>query len=122
MSFYMSLQSNAPKDTQFHRENTSSQFRVRLPDPIKLSNDDWEVALVELQYPFSWNNVCCDYTATGDDTLIHSLTRQNEIEVVVKDKQYCIKIPMGNYRDIHVLLEAIRISMKDAKVLQSDEY
>lgn len=38
--------------------NKPSDFIVRFSEPIRLShNYDWEVALLEMQYPFNWFNV-----------------------------------------------------------------
>jgi hypothetical protein len=44
-----------PSNTQFPG-NTPSNFKVRLPQKITLDGK-WEVALTEIMYPHSWNNV-----------------------------------------------------------------
>lgn len=54
--FYLNLPSNTNKSLGAHRENTSSEFRIRLPTDIHLKGQ-WEVALVEAQHPYSWDNV-----------------------------------------------------------------
>ncbi|KAK3748896.1 hypothetical protein QZH41_002885 [Actinostola sp. cb2023] len=36
--------------------NTLAEYRVQLPQSIKLV-DEWEVAIMEIQYPHTWNNV-----------------------------------------------------------------
>ena len=40
----------------FYPENTLTQFTSRLPNVITVSGD-WEVGLVEIQYPHNWFNV-----------------------------------------------------------------
>ena len=37
-------------------DNTVSHFKVNMREPLEL-NDQWEVALSELQYPCAWDNV-----------------------------------------------------------------
>lgn len=49
--FYLILPSNASEPG-----NKTNNFRVRLPDSINL-NGVWEVALVEIMYPHTWNNL-----------------------------------------------------------------
>ena len=52
--FYLTLPSN--NSMGYYPENTLAQFTSRLPDVINLSGD-WEVGLVEIQYPHNWFNV-----------------------------------------------------------------
>ena len=52
--FYLHLPSNASLDK--FPNNTLTEYRVCLPQTITLSGD-WEVALTEIHYPHSWNNV-----------------------------------------------------------------
>lgn len=40
----------------YYPENTLTNFMTRLPNPIDLQGD-WEVGLVEIQYPHNWYNV-----------------------------------------------------------------
>lgn len=51
-SFYVTLPSNGSK--QYYADNTASVFRNQLTQPLQLEGR-WEVALVEMQYPLSWN-------------------------------------------------------------------
>lgn len=53
-NFYVTLFSNSSMD--FYGENKTSSFTVQLPRPMLL-NGDWEVALSEIQYPYSFFNV-----------------------------------------------------------------
>ena len=52
--FYLHLSSNSSLDK--FPKNTLSEYRVGLPQTIILSGD-WEVALTDIHYPHSWNNV-----------------------------------------------------------------
>ena len=52
--FYLTLPSN--NSMGYYPENTLAQFTSRLPNVINLSGD-WEVGLVEIQYPHNWFNV-----------------------------------------------------------------
>ena len=52
--FYLWLPSNSSMDV--FPSNTLSEYRVQLPQTIQLAGE-WEVALTEIQYPHSWNNV-----------------------------------------------------------------
>ena len=52
--FYLHLPSNSSVDK--FPMNTLSEYRVGLPQTIALEGD-WEVALTEIHYPHSWNNV-----------------------------------------------------------------
>ena len=55
---YLHLPSNSSLDN-FPR-NTLTEYRVCLPQSIMLSGD-WEVALTDIHYPHSWNNVQGDF-------------------------------------------------------------
>ena len=52
--FYLHLPSNASLDK--FPNNTLTEYRVCLPQTISLTGE-WEVALTEIHYPHSWNNV-----------------------------------------------------------------
>jgi len=54
MSFYVTLPSDSSPD--FFLENTVTRFKTYLPEPLIL-NGLWEVGLVEIVYPHSWENV-----------------------------------------------------------------
>ena len=56
--FYLHLTSSAILDK--FPNNTLTEYRVCLPQTITLSGD-WEVALSEIHYPHSWNNVQGDF-------------------------------------------------------------
>ena len=102
--FYMSLPSNTPGYTS-RRENTSAHFRVQLPEEIRLPFDEsWEVALVELQYPFSWFNI--NNTPIGGGA--PGFEFQNEMEILfIKNHIQRLSIPPGNYQDIDAVTAQI---------------
>ena len=52
--FYLHLPINISLDK--FPNNTLTEYRVCLPQTISLTGD-WEVALTEIHYPHSWNNV-----------------------------------------------------------------
>ena len=108
--FYINLPSNTHNDQQF---NTTSSFRIRLPHEIRLTGE-WEVALVEIQYPRSWNNTTADKGSLG--------VRNNEI--VYRAKEFdrisnpkVATITPSYYGNVHNLLQSI----KKAKVKQLND-
>jgi hypothetical protein len=40
-----------------HPDNKSSEFKISLKDPIDFGEQDWEVALISINYPYSWTNL-----------------------------------------------------------------
>ena len=52
--FYPHLPSDSRLDTFL--DNTLTEYRVGLPQTITLEGE-WEVALTEIHYPHSWNNI-----------------------------------------------------------------
>ena len=56
--FYLHLPSNSSLDT--FPDNTLTEYRVGLPQTITLEGE-WEVALTEIHYPHSWNNIRGDF-------------------------------------------------------------
>ena len=99
--FYMNLPSNT-HDNQ--HDNTTSTFRIRLPHEVRLFGE-WEVALVEIQYPRSWNNTTDDKARLG--------MQNNEIVFRAVDFER-ISIPKvatiipSYYRNVEHLLTAIQ--------------
>ncbi len=93
--FYLTLPSNT------NTESETSNFTVRLPRKLDL-NGKWEVALVEIQYPHSWNNIRPSQT-------------ENCIEVTFANKLTIqIHVPVGYYGTIHELLSAIEYGKQKA--------
>ena len=52
--FYPHPPSDSRLDTFL--DNTLTEYRVGLPQTITLEGE-WEVALTEIHYPHSWNNI-----------------------------------------------------------------
>jgi len=105
--FYMLLPSNTPEFG-----NKSNNFRVRLPHTINLEGD-WEVALVEFVYPYSWNNlqgVVEDGSLLKDNGIYYEFLNGTVREVL---------IPPTNYETINDLLGSIiEQTIKEGKVLE----
>jgi len=104
--FYALLPSNTPEFG-----NKSNDFKVRLPHTINLEGD-WEVALVEFVYTYSWNNIQGITEATGlkDNGIYYEFVNGTVREVL---------IPPTNYETINDLLGTIQEeTMKDGKLLQ----
>ena len=112
--FYVTLPSNTPE-----KRNSTSNFRVRLPEEIQLTGGAWEVALVEIQFPCSWNNVTDEYEdGVTYNELIHSTLKQNEIEVELDSgHQICIQVKPGYYKGIKDLLNAIANELDNSRLL-----
>ena len=76
-------------------ENTTNEFTIHLPDPIELEGTGWEVALVELTYPRSWNNI-----APGNSIKVYPSNG---------DENYTAhEVPAGYYDSIDSLLKLIK--------------
>lgn len=53
--FYLTLPSNS--SFAYFPDNTLTNYKTQLPQVINLSEGEWEVGLVEIQYPRTWYNV-----------------------------------------------------------------
>ena len=103
MDFFLTLPSNASA------KDKTNKFCIRLPRIINLEGQ-WEAALVEMQYPYSWNNI----HGNGDNWI--KVTLANGIRRI-------LVIPPGHYATIHDLLAGIeyakhKASKAIAKVLK----
>ena len=90
--FYVTLPNTS--SSQFFPDNKLSSFTTNLHTPLRL-NGDWEVALVEINYPRTWYNVSGDtckvyYTSTHDQEL------------------KSVKIPPGYYETVEEILYELR--------------
>ena len=99
--FYLHLPSNSSLDK--FPQNTLTEYRVSLPQTITLEGE-WEVALTEIHYPHSWNNVQGNF-------LNRFLLRNREQREVWE----VITIPPGHYSSIDDLITTINeaVSKKD---------
>lgn len=53
--FYFILTSDGSMD--IYPDNKSSAFRIALKNPIDVGEEQWEVCLLSINYPYSWTNV-----------------------------------------------------------------
>ena len=96
-----------PSNTKDFTSNTSSTFRVNLPNPLELSGE-WQVALVEIQYPHSWYNL---NDPDGNWIMVWSM----ELEKANYNSLVQLDVPSGSYTDVDELLSAIQREMKGLK-------
>lgn len=89
--FYVTLPSNTEMGS------TASNFRVKLPQRIKLDGE-WEVGLVEVIYPNSWYNI----TSHKQENIVN-------VQIILNDQVHTIKleIPPLFYKNISNLIEAL---------------
>ena len=91
--FFLTLPSNT------NPENRTNSYSIRLPKKIKLDGQ-WEVALAEIQYPYSWNNI------TG--RLQPDDSTDNWVEIIFKNGyQANFFIPPGYYSTAEKLIKGI---------------
>ena len=93
--FYLHLPSNSSLDK--FPNNTLTEYRVGLPQTVSLT-EDWEVALTEIHYPHSWNNVQGNFQ---DRFYVPNQELSGVWEVLI--------IPPGHYAST----EAILLKMKE---------
>ena len=86
MNFYVTLPSNSVPGSK------TPDYTVRLPHKIQLDGD-WEVALVEMSYPYSWNNM-----SSGQNHILITMVTGTRLHVYV---------PPNNYERIDDLLHGI---------------
>jgi hypothetical protein len=99
-----------PSNTTGFPGNTPAKYGVRLPNPVELTGE-WEMALVEIQYPHSWDNI-------NDKPTEYSRLTQNSFFLYLKplpqQKHGLLvryEIPVGTYDTIDGLVEALNISL-----------
>ena len=89
-SFYMTLPSSTYSSDSMYPNNTASSFRITLPKTIYLRHK-YEVALVEILYPHTWN------TFHSKDDYRFTYTRKQ----TPKDAVYSLAIPRGYYKTVN---------------------
>ena len=110
--FFLTLPSNVSKTDK------TNKYCVNLPKRIQLDGK-WEVALVEIQYPFSWNNISGLIQPDG--------TTDNWIDVTFANGyQTTLFVPPGFYPTVEKLIDAInygkeKLSKSLAKTLEEWE-
>lgn len=105
--FYVTLPSNTEK------EGTASNFRVKLPNKLKLEGD-WEVGLAEIIYPYSWYNV----TNRDQDNMIYVKLSNINGKKHIFDKLYILP---GYYDSVLALVKAINDAIEEKSIYKIDE-
>lgn len=95
--FYLTLISNSSMN--YFPDNKTNSFTVHLPSYITL-NGKWEVALVEIHYPFTFFNI------TDNNNTIY-------IKYHNDDDSYVEKLDTGYYDDINDLIKIINSKLKN---------
>lgn len=111
-NFYMTLLSNS--SMEYFPDNRTSSFTVQLPRYMYLDGD-WEVALTEIQYPYTFINVAEDQTAVRLDTIEITHEFYNHFATTAETKKFTNKagrvsthhIVPGYYSDIGDIVAAI---------------
>ena len=96
--FYLWLPSNSSMD--MFPNNTLTEYRVKLPQSIKLV-EEWEVAITEIQYPHTWNNV-------------HETLKWNRFYVKKGIAVTAYPIPSGHYNSMESIIEKMNSLVKDS--------
>lgn len=101
-SFFLVLPSNGSKDT--YPDNEIGNYTISLAQPIHLEGQ-WEVALAEIFYTHSWNDV--DQSQARFWVLNH---------LKVDEGATLLKVPTGHYEDINILTQEINTELKTADI------
>ncbi len=98
-----------PSNTMDFPTNTPAEFRVTLPNSLDL-NGEWELGLVEIQYPHSWNNLQGGTDTPNQDNWILINMQPSYYNGVIE-----VYVPAGSYSDVDTLIMAVREAMKNWK-------
>ena len=104
--FYLHLPSNSSLDK--FPSNTLTEYRVGLPQTVSLTGD-WEVALTEIHYPHSWNNVHGNFQ---DRFHVRNQELSGVLEVHI--------IPPGHYASIETILSKMKELVDNEKRFTDD--
>jgi hypothetical protein len=101
------------------KQNKTNDFRIQLPYPIQLVGQGWEVALVEIMYPRSWNNINESANPIQQQLLSNSDLPENCIQITMPTryatssatdfhfKTHTLTVPGGYYETVDKLVEAL---------------
>lgn len=103
--FYITLPSNA--SMRVYPKNTMSHYITKLPQRLHLEGE-WEVALVEIQIPQSWDNV----DSSNDAFSITSWSKTEE-GTVIPETTETRKIHHGYYDTVDRLLKGMTQAMSE---------
>ena len=97
--FYLTLPSNSSMD--YYKGNSLANFTTQLPNAIDLTGD-WEVGLVEIQYPHNWYNVPAEESCRTFRVRCRSGNSEDG-----PTAGYDFLIPAGYYHRVQTLLNQI---------------
>ena len=109
--FYLTLPSNGAD----FESNKSSNFRVRLPNPLEL-NGEWECGLAQIDYPHSFDNVTNAKTRVGgltENSFVIKLRRLSEDQPNLLLR---FTVPRGSYDTVQRLVEAVNYSIEKTQL------
>ena len=66
-------------------ENKTSKFQVLLRDPIEVGDDDWEVCLSSINYPYTWTNM----GPSAKVSMKYYLSHEDGVQAVNFPDWYC---------------------------------
>jgi hypothetical protein len=98
---------------QYFPNNTTARFTTKLENAISLSGD-WEVGLIEIQYPHTWHNIQannCEFTYWQNPR------RYSNVFAGPSDRK-TRQIPPGYYESMSDIVQVINTYIKET----SDEY
>ena len=101
MSRYLVLPANASHDV--HPDNSNSNYKIKLPERLRMRTGDWEVALCAITYPNNWYNV-----KDAHITLMHT----------VQKSVTTVKVPDGKYKTINALVSKCNVALAAANMAQ----
>jgi len=138
--FQLTLPSNA--SISFSPDNKPTNYTTTLPSPISLEGE-WEVALIDIQYPHNWMNITKDvyiifiFDTTNKETSFRNLLigllskyqmkygkELDEVYKLMIDKAnqikkgelmvLCARIPKGYYANVGELINILNQEIQDS--------
>lgn len=89
-------------DTNDFSSNSANNFRVQLPSTCILDGQHWEVALMDIQYPISWDTM----KAVEGRILLHC--KHNNLIIPIY-----IRLPIARYHHINDIIFALQKSIEN---------
>ena len=79
MSLYITLPSNSSAD--YFPDNTNSHYFTHLEERLRFEEGEWEVALADLSYQNTWNNITEGRLTVGD---ILDVGEDDKLEITIR--------------------------------------
>ena len=102
MSRYLILPANASHDV--YPENANHNYKIKLPERMRLAPNQWEIALRAITYPNNWHNLCNGTMRLG-----------NKQTIAIAD----IKVRDGRYRKGSDLIAGCNAAIAEAGFLHA---